>query len=136
MDIYVGNLPFKTNEDGLRELFAQHGSVSSAKVVSDFETGRSKGFGFVTMDNDDEGNNAIAALDGSSIEGRPLKVNQARPRTERRPFEGGGGGQGGGGGFRPQRRPGGGGGDRGFRSGPREGGGGGGGYGRRGGYEG
>ena len=131
MDIYVGNLPFKTNEDGLRELFAQHGSVSSAKVVADFETGRSKGFGFVTMDNDEEGNNAIAALDGSSIEGRPLKVNQARPRTERRPFEGGGQG----GGFRPQRRPGGGGGggDRGFR-GNREGGQGG--YGRRGGYEG
>ncbi|MCH8474598.1 MAG: RNA-binding protein [Opitutales bacterium] len=106
MDIYVGNLPFKTSEDALRDAFAQHGTVGNVKIISDFETGRSKGFAFVTMDDADEANNAIEALDGADFEGRPLKVNQARERTERRP----GGGGGGGGGFRPRNGGGGGGG--------------------------
>ena len=103
MDIYVGNLPFKTKEDGLRGLFAEHGTVGDVKIISDFETGRSKGFGFVTMENNEEANNAIEALDGAEVEGRPLKVNQARERTERRPSGGGGGG------FRPRNGGGGGG---------------------------
>jgi RNA recognition motif-containing protein len=113
-NLYVGNLPYQTTADDLREAFAQYGTVSRAQVVSDRETGRSRGFGFVEMaDGADE---AIANLNGAQFQGRTLTVNEARPREDR----GGGGGGGGGG-----RRSGGGGGYGGG------GGGGGGGYGRR-----
>jgi RNA recognition motif-containing protein len=99
-NIYVGNLSFQTTADDLREAFGQHGTVTSAQVVMDRETGRSRGFGFVEMS--DGGDEAIQALNGAEFQGRTLTVNEARPRTER----GGGGGGGGGGG----RRGGGGGG--------------------------
>lgn len=117
MKIYVGNLPFSTNDEELRNLFAQHGGVTSASVVTDRETGRSRGFGFVEMSSDDEARGAMDQLNGQMIGGRPLVVNEARPRAPRA------GGGGGGGGFR------GGGGGGGFRGG----GGGGGGYGGGGG---
>ncbi|MEZ4438211.1 MAG: RNA-binding protein [Polyangiaceae bacterium] len=90
-NIYVGNLPFQTTEEDLRGLFEQYGDVQRASVVTDRETGRSRGFGFVEMPNDSDGSAAIEALDGHSWEGRNLRVNEARPR------EGGGGGGGGGG---------------------------------------
>ena len=106
-NIYVGNLPFQTTSDDLRELFAQHGTVTRAQIVSDRETGRSRGFGFVEMS--EGGDAAIAALNGTEFQGRTLTVNEARPREER-PQGGGGGGYGGGGG---RRGPGGGGGRRG-----------------------
>jgi RNA recognition motif-containing protein len=102
-NIYVGNLPFQTTSDDLRELFAQHGTVTRAQIVSDRETGRSRGFGFVEMS--EGGDAAIAALNGTEFQGRTLTVNEARPREERP--QGGGGGYGGGGGGR--RGPGGGG---------------------------
>jgi len=120
MRIYVGNLPFSTNEQELRSLFEQHGAVTSASVVSDRDTGRSRGFGFVEMADAAQANAAIAALNGFSIGGRALVVNEARPREERGGFRSGGGG-----GF----RSGGGGGGRGGYGG----GGGGGGYGGGGG---
>ncbi len=88
MNIYVGNLDFSSTEDSVRALFEQHGEVTSVKIITDRYTGRSRGFGFVEMANDEEGKAAIAALDGKEMDGRPLKVNEARPRTER----GGGGG--------------------------------------------
>jgi RNA recognition motif-containing protein len=122
-NLYVGNLPFNTTQDDLREAFSQFGTVSRVQVVSDRETGRSRGFGFVEMD--DGAEEAIAKLNGASFQGRTLTVNEARPR-EPRPG-GGGGGYGGGGG---RGGYGGGGGGRGGY-----GGGGGGGYGGgRGGY--
>lgn len=93
MNIYVGNLSYQTNEDGLRRAFEEHGEVSSAAIISDRETGRSKGFGFIEMPNDDEGRDAIGALDGTELDGRQLKVNEARPKAERP--RGGGGGAGG-----------------------------------------
>lgn len=102
MNIYVGNLSYGVSDDNLREVFEAFGSVSSAKVITDKYSGRSKGFGFVEMDNDAEGHAAIEQLDGAEIDGRPAKVNEARPREER-PRGGGGGGYrggGGGGGYR------------------------------------
>ena len=102
-NLYVGNLPFGTTTDDLRDLFAQYGNVKSAQVVMDRETGRSRGFGFVEMNDGAEA--AIDALNGKDFQGRSLAVNEARPREER---PRGGGGGGGGGGYR-----GGGGGDRG-----------------------
>ncbi len=90
--IYVGNLSFKTTEEELRALFEQYGTVHSVNVITDRETGRPRGFGFVEMDGADE---AIAALDQQDFGGRNLKVNEARPR-ESRPRGGGGGGGGGG----------------------------------------
>lgn len=128
MDIYVGNIPYDLSDDELNSIFGAHGEVTSAKVIIDRETGRSKGFAFVTMANEDEANAAVDALNGAEIGGRPAKVNIARPREERPPrrdFGGGGGGgfkRGGGGGGGGFKRGGGGGG--GFR-GDREGGGGG-----------
>jgi RNA recognition motif-containing protein len=121
-NLYVGNLSFKCTADDLRELFSQHGSVTSAQVVSDRETGRSRGFGFVEMA--DGGDAAIEALNGTDFQGRSLTVNEARPRES-----GGGGGRSGGG------RGGYGGGGGGGRSGGGGygGGGGGGGYGGGGG---
>ena len=100
-NLYVGNLAFGTTTDDLRDLFAQYGNVKSAQVVMDRETGRSRGFGFVEMNDGAEA--AIDALNGKEFQGRSLAVNEARPREER-PRGGGGGG----GGYR-----GGGGGDRG-----------------------
>ena len=82
MNIYVGNLPFSTDDNRLREIFEAHGSVSSAKVISDKFTGRSRGFGFVEMDSDDEGRAAISALDGKEFDGRELRVSEARPKRE------------------------------------------------------
>ena len=93
-NVYVGNLAFSVTSDSLRELFEQHGSVSSASVVMDRDTGRSRGFGFVEMDSG--GDEAVEALNGKDWEGRTLTVNEARPRNDR----GGGGGGGGGGGRR------------------------------------
>ena len=79
--IYVGNLAFGTTDEELEALFAQHGSVSSAKVISDRDTGRSRGFGFVEMDDAAAADKAIAALDGSQLGGRDLRVNEARERS-------------------------------------------------------
>ena len=90
--IYVGNLTFQTTADDLRELFAPHGTVTSAQVVSDRETGRSRGFGFVEMS--DGGDQAIGALNGQQVGGRTLTVNEAKPREDR-PRSGGFGGRGG-----------------------------------------
>lgn len=99
MNIYVGNLSYGVTDDNLREVFEAYGEVSSAKVITDKYSGRSKGFGFVEMDNDAEGNAAIEQLDGAEIDGRSVKVNEARPREERPPrrnnFRNGGGGGGG-----------------------------------------
>ena len=82
--LYVGNLKYTVDSDQLRELFEQFGSVSSAEVLSDRDTGRSRGFGFVEMANDDEALAAIETLDGRDHDGRRLTVNEARPRTTRR----------------------------------------------------
>ena len=96
--LYVGNLPYSTTSQELNDMFAPHGSVKSADVIMDRETGRSKGFGFVEMGSDEEAKAAIAALNGQQVNGRPLTVNEAKERTS-----GGGGGAyagGGGGGYR------------------------------------
>jgi len=90
MKLYVGNLPYNTTEDDLRNLFSQYGSVDSVAVITDRETGRSKGFGFVEFGNDSEARTAIQALSGQEYGGRALTVNEARPKTA-----GGGGGAGG-----------------------------------------
>lgn len=84
MNIYVGNLSYSTTEDELRELFAQHGSVVSVNIIKDRETGSSKGFGFVEMAEQSEGEKAISELNDSVLNERNLRVNQARPRSERR----------------------------------------------------
>lgn len=81
--LFVGGLPFSTTDDELQQLFAGHGTVASAVVIKDRETGRSKGFGFVEFENDDEGKAAEKALNGSEVGGRSITVNQARPRPER-----------------------------------------------------
>ncbi len=81
-NVYVGNLSFDSNEDGLRTLFEQYGTVHSANVITDRNTGRSRGFGFVEMDTEGA-DAAIAALDGTDFDGRPLKVNEAKPRESR-----------------------------------------------------
>lgn len=101
--LYVGNLPFTATEETLSEVFAQCGTVESARIITDRDTGRSKGFGFVEMGSDEEASTAISRLNGSDMQGRPLTVSEARPQA---PREGGFGG--GGGGFRGGR----GGGDR------------------------
>ena len=93
--LYVGNLAFHTTEDSLQRAFSQHGQVIETKVVLDRETGRSRGFGFVVMGTADEAKKAIAEMDGTDLDGRPLRVNEAE---ERKPRSGGGGGFGGGGG--------------------------------------
>ena len=94
--LYVGNMSYDVDNAKLEQLFAEHGTVESAQVIIDRGSGRSKGFGFVEMGSDDEAQAAIAALDGNEIDGRALKVNVAKPRTDR--SRGGGGGYGGGGG--------------------------------------
>lgn len=103
MNIYVGNLSYGVSDDNLREVFEAFGAVSSAKVITDKYSGRSKGFGFVEMDNDAEANAAIEQLDGAEIDGRSVKVNEARPKEDNRGGGGGyrgGGNRGGGGGYR------------------------------------
>ena len=89
--LYVGNLSYSVTSDDLQQLFAQHGTVDSADVIMDRSTGRSKGFGFVEMGNDEEAQTAMTALDGHEYDGRALRVNEAKPRPS-------GGGSGGGGG--------------------------------------
>ena len=125
--LYVGNLPYTVRDEDLQQSFSQYGSVSSAKVMMERDTGRSKGFGFVEMGNDAEAQAAIAGMNGQSLGGRSITVNEARPMEARPPRSGGGGygggGGGGGGGY-------GGGGDRSGGGGYGGGGGGGG----RGGY--
>lgn len=86
-NIYVGNLPYQATDHDLRALFEQFGTVERATVVTDRETGRSRGFGFVEMTNDADGDTAIQSLDGTDYDGRTLRVNEARPRARR----GGGG---------------------------------------------
>ena len=106
MNIYVGNLAYGLTEEVMRDAFAAHGQVDSARIIKDRETGQSKGFGFVEMPNQAEAENAIKELDGADLAGRKIRVNEARPR------EGGPGGGGGGGGGRGGPRGGGGGGRR------------------------
>jgi RNA recognition motif-containing protein len=83
MNIYVGNVSYRLDDAKLEELFTEFGEVSSARVITDRETGRSKGFGFVEMPNQEEGEAAIKELDGADNDGRNLRVNEARPREER-----------------------------------------------------
>ncbi len=115
MNIYVSNLSFNTHDDELNEIFSAYGTVASAKVIMDRESGRSRGFGFVEMPNEDEGKEAMAALNNKEVEGRPMSVSVAKEREER---TGGGsrGGysnnRGGGGGGYSNNRGGGGGGSR------------------------
>lgn len=98
-NIYVGNLPYDTSGDDLRHLFESYGAVTNSQVIIDKFSGRSRGFGFVEMENDNEAESAIDALNGSPYGGRPLTVNEARPREDRGGGGGGGrGGYGGGGG--------------------------------------
>ena len=151
--LYVGNLPYSVRDGDLEQAFGQFGSVTSAKVMMERDTGRSKGFGFVEMGSDEEAQSAISGMNGQPLGGRSVVVNEARPMEERPPRSGGGGfggggrregggggyggggggGYGGGGGGGGGRREGGG--ESGFRSpygsGPRGGGGGNGGGGRR-----
>lgn len=105
MNIYVGNLPFNLGEEDLKEIFGEYGEVTSAKIVSDKFTGRSKGFGFVEMSNDNEAKSAIEELNNAEISGRNIKVNESLPRDENskpanrsrsfnKPRSGGGGGGG------------------------------------------
>ena len=114
--LYVGNLPFNTTENELQELFAQAGAVQEVTLMQDRFTGKSRGFAFVTMGSDEDAQNAISKLNGQTIEGRALTVNEARPRESRPPggggggrgYGGGGGGGGYGGGYGGGRRDGGG----------------------------
>ena len=141
--LYVGNLPYSVRDEDLQQSFGQFGAVTSAKVMMERDTGRSKGFGFVEMASDAEAQAAINGMNGQPLGGRSVVVNEARPMEARPPRTGGfggggggyGGGGGGGGGYGGGGRSGGGGGEGGFRSpyggGGRSGGGGGGG---RGGY--
>lgn len=121
MKLYVGNLPFSTTSEDLQQIFAQAGNVESASVIEDRETGRSRGFGFVEMASNEEGQAAIQQLNGKEVNGRSITVNEARPREDRGSGGGGrggyggnrggggggrggyGGGSGGGGGDRPPR---------------------------------
>lgn len=96
MNIYCGNLAYAVTSDDLRQAFEAFGEVTSASVITDRDSGRSKGFGFVEMANDAEGNAAIEALNGTDMKGRPVRINEARPRTD--------GGGGGGGGRGPRER--------------------------------
>jgi len=98
LKLYVGNLPWSTTSADLERMFSAHGAVRSAEVISDRETGRSRGFGFVEMETAEGGQAAISALHNSDMGGRPLTVNEARERTPRGPGGGGGGGGGYGGG--------------------------------------
>jgi len=111
-NIFVGNLDFSVREEAIRSLFETYGTVERVSVMTDRETGRSRGFAFVEMTNEGEAERAISALNGSNMSGRALNVNEARPKTDRGPRPGGGGGRGfgagGGGGFRDRESGGGG----------------------------
>jgi len=106
-NIFVGNLSFNTNEDELRQIFEGYGQVDRVSIMTDRDTGRSRGFGFVEMASNEDGEKAIAALNGSQVGGRTINVNEARPKTDRPGGGGGGGrdrgGRGGGGGGRRDR---------------------------------
>ncbi len=93
--LYVGNLPFDVSEDQLHELFSVHGQVASTKLISDFNTGRSRGFGFVEMRTEEEAQAAIDKMNKSKVGDREIVVNEARPRPEKTGFGGGNGGRGG-----------------------------------------
>ncbi len=108
-NIFVGNLNFNATEEAVRSLFERYGVVNSARIMTDRDTGRSRGFAFVEMENEQEADNAINALNGYQMDGRALNVNEARPKPERG-FAAGGGGRGGFGGGGGGGRPGGGGG--------------------------
>lgn len=101
--LFVGNLSFNTTENDLQDAFAAHGTVVEANLMTDRQTGRARGFGFVTMSTPEEAQAAVNALNGASLDGRALTVNEARPKTDRPAFRSGGGGGGG------DRRPSGGG---------------------------
>jgi RNA recognition motif-containing protein len=134
--LYVGNLSYSTTSEDLQQLCSEHGSVVSAQVIMDRESGRSKGFGFVEMGTDEEAQAAISALNGRAVGGRNLRVNESIPQAPRSGGFGGGGGAGGGGGFGGRRSGGGGSGGGGYGGGGSGGGGyggGGGGYGGGGG---
>lgn len=123
--LYVGNLAFSVSEAALLETFSQFGQVESAKIITDRDSGRSKGFGFVEMSMDDQAQEAISKMNGSDYNGRPIVVSEARPQAprENRGFGGGGGrggGRGGFGGGGNRSGFGGGGGNRGFRGGNRD----------------
>jgi cold-inducible RNA-binding protein len=92
-NIFVGNLSFSTTEDELRQMFEAYGQVDRVSIMTDRDTGRSRGFGFVEMASNEDGEKAITALNGSQIGGRTLNVNEARPKTERSAGGGGGGGR-------------------------------------------
>jgi len=85
MNIYAGNLPYRFSDDELRDMFTQYGEVSSAKIIMDRDSGRSKGFGFVEMPDDAQAKAAIEALNGTEVQGRNMVVNEARPKPERPP---------------------------------------------------
>lgn len=108
--LYVGNLNFRTEEEGLRAAFADYGTVTDARIVIDRDTGRSRGFGFIEMADDAEADEAVSKMNGADLDGRQLRVNEAQPRTE---GGGGGGRRGGGGGGGGRGGYGGGGGGRG-----------------------
>ena len=109
MNIFVGNLPFSASEDEVRDLFEAYGAVDSVNLITDRETGRPRGFGFVEMPDSGEAKAAIEGLNGTNMGGRPLNINEARPRENRGGggggggFRGGGGNRGGGGGNRGRR---------------------------------
>jgi cold-inducible RNA-binding protein len=105
MKLYVGNLSYSTTQDTLYGEFGAHGNVEEVAIITDRETGRPRGFAFVTMNNDQEARAAIEAMNGAEVDGRTITVNEARPKTDR----GGGGGGGGGGGYGGGRGGGGGG---------------------------
>jgi cold-inducible RNA-binding protein len=127
-NIFVGNLSFSSTEESIRSMFERYGAVNSARIMTDRDTGRSRGFAFVEMENETEADQAISALNGSTVEGRAINVNEARPKPDRG-FGGGGaggggnrfggGGSGGGGGRRPSGGGGGAGGGGGNRREPR-----------------
>jgi RNA recognition motif-containing protein len=95
--LYVGNLNFRTDEEGLRAAFSEYGTVSDARIVMDRDTGRSRGFGFVEMEDDAAAQSAIEGMNGADLDGRPLRVNEAQPRGDGNRGGGGGGGRGRGG---------------------------------------
>jgi cold-inducible RNA-binding protein len=121
-NIFVGNLSFSSTEESVRNLFERYGAVNSARIMTDRDTGRSRGFAFVEMENEQEADQAIQALNGSTLDGRAINVNEARPKPDRGFGGGGGGGNrfaGGGGGGGGRKPSGGGGGGAGGRREPR-----------------
>ena len=101
-NIFVGNLPFSCTEESVRGLFERYGQVNSARIMTDRETGRSRGFAFVEMENEGEADQAISAINGYTLDGRALNVNEARPPENRSGGRGFGGNRGNGGGYRPR----------------------------------